>query len=858
MNLSIISSTLSYDPTTKASWGSFWQLPEEIVTIIYTYLQGKEVVALTGLNTIIKQALNTDDSLWLRLNARDFSSYASDSGALIATPSQLINLSAKDMYIQNLREHSCKTMRWCRSHITKSSHGHGPGSREGTAIATACGGDALVLLAGWSNSWPTIRNDTFVLDLNPITNQDVTYLLRSFNLASSDISINKVPFIAARSLSTLSVDQVSSLLETLSQKARALLHGKSPARTGAIPMVYPTWKRVTPSSNLPRPRYGHSATTVILSEDSWILASKEWSESESSSAAASASSSSSSTTSDSASKRAIAAATSRGGSIAPSPELRKSLQWHRRDLPSSPSALPPSIVTSMNAKPEDYGKPPLGSHEVIVVFGGMFSGGYTNETNEVWIEKVEMQTVASIDEDLKMPIEEEGDEKVNDKIDEDRSKSPKSKKFKGAVVEDSTLSSVSSTISSDIGVDTSVLPIKNHGAVVIERRLAAEWRRVIPKNLHRLQGRGYHIVSYVAPKRCLWVSGGISNGDSIWSLQAISVDTWETSNVETVGISPCPRHGHSLTCIAKRVFVFGGGTGGDILREGDELRDLNVLDLETMHWSQPILSPLFEKRLPSLKWTGRCHTATAVGSKLIIYGGNTELSNKVAVIDTSTMQLFEPNVIYGDDDCLPRPRYNHNALRVGRRIHMIGGWADGKALSDHSILDLCPYIEAERLVLQDISLDGTIKQANEKEREDYFNEFYLNDTEGDPDFVDGADDEDEDDNDNDEDDDDDEEEEGMGRDRGGRGGGRGGFMDFLGAMGFRGGVINERVLRQLLRAGLVERRQDRPEEEEEEEEDENVEGEGEEDEEDEDDNNIDDEDNDKDGDKKDDSDDLDE
>ena len=247
MNNQSLISSLTYDQNTKASWGSFWQLPEEIVTIIYTYLQGKEVVALTGLNTIIKQTLDTDDTLWLRLNARDFSSYASDSGALIATPSQLINLSAKDMYIQNLREHSCKTMRWCRSHITKLSHGHGPGSREGTAIATACGGDALVLLAGWCNSWPTIRNDTFVLDLNPITNQDVTYLLKSFNLASSDISIDKVPFLAARSLSTLPVDQVSSLLEKVSNKARALLHAKSPSRTGAIPMVSPIWKRVNPS-----------------------------------------------------------------------------------------------------------------------------------------------------------------------------------------------------------------------------------------------------------------------------------------------------------------------------------------------------------------------------------------------------------------------------------------------------------------------------------------------------------------------------------------------------------------------------------------------------------------------------------
>jgi hypothetical protein len=77
-------------------------------------------------------------------------------------------------------------------------------------------------------------------------------------------------------------------------------------------------------------------------------------------------------------------------------------------------------------------------------------------------------------------------------------------------------------------------------------------------------------------------------------------------------------------------------------------------------------------------------------------------------------------------------------------------------------------------------------------------------------------------------------------------------MDFLGAMGFRGGVINERVLRQLLRAGLVERRHVRPEEEEEEEEEDNIEGEGEEEDEDEDDHNIDDDNDDEDGDKKDD------
>jgi hypothetical protein len=799
------SSSLSYDPEVKAAWGDLFSLPEDLVTMIYLFLEGKELAALTALNTTVQKSINEDENLWLRMNARDFSKYASDSGALISTPSSSLRISAKDLYVQNLRESSCRTMRWVRSHAEKaSSLRDGPGPREGTAIATACGGDALILVAGWSNSWPTIRNDTYVLDLNPLTSNDLAYLLHSMKLASSVTDINDVPFIAASELSsTLHVDKISSVIEVLSKKARAHLHAKSPARTGAVPMLRTAWKRVTPSSNLPRARYGHTATTVILSDESWALASVIPEQSKNTSSSFPSSSSvSADGPSLSTNKRLRSAATPQGGSIAPSPELRNSLQWHRRDLPSSPTALPPSMVASMNSRPEDYGKSAEGSNEVIVVFGGMFSGGYTNETNEVWLERVEMQTVANIDEDLKRPVkanlDKKGEEKSDDKDDDEigegegeedeegtdrstTSRSPKLKKFKGGVVAD-TRPSTTTSAAEDSGLPSSSSSSSksSSGAVVIERKLSAEWRRVIPKNLHRLEGRGYHVTSYVPPKRCIWVSGGISNGNSIWSLQAISVDTWESHDVETSGSPPCARHGHSLTCIAKRVFVFGGGTGGDILREGEDLRDFYALDLDTMMWSQPKLHPApGVKKLPSLKWTGRCHSATAVGCNIIIYGGSTETSDKVVVIDTEKMQLQSPNVIAGNDQCFPQPRYNHCALRVGRRIHMYGGWAMGNALSDHSVLDVCPYDEANQLVLQDTLVDGHIESASNEQREKYLNELFDDELGTEEDEEEG------------EEDDDDEGGGGEEEDRLGR------MMNFIAALGFRGGVMNRRVLADL-------------------------------------------------------------
>jgi hypothetical protein len=111
----------------------------------------------------------------------------------------------------------------------------------------------------------------------------------------------------------------------------------------------------------------------------------------------------------------------------------------------------------------------------------------------------------------------------------------------------------------------------------------------------RLAPRGYAQLSYVAFLRRALVSGGIAGRDSIWRLQSLDLDSWRVEDVATTGAEPCGRHGHSLTAVGRRAFVFGGGTGGDILREGEDLTDLHCPTAATPLSRRPAPQPLPRK-----------------------------------------------------------------------------------------------------------------------------------------------------------------------------------------------------------------------------------------------------------------------
>ena len=81
---------------------------------------------------------------------------------------------------------------------------------------------------------------------------------------------------------------------------------------------------------------------------------------------------------------------------------------------------------------------------------------------------------------------------------------------------------------------------------------------------------------------------------------------------ETVGAPPAPRFSHSATVIGDTLFVLGGNA-----RKGRAFGDVFLLDLKKKEWSLPRVT--FEG--PSAR--GR-HTAAAVGSLLLVYGGGAE------------------------------------------------------------------------------------------------------------------------------------------------------------------------------------------------------------------------------------------
>jgi hypothetical protein len=89
------------------------------------------------------------------------------------------------------------------------------------------------------------------------------------------------------------------------------------------------------------------------------------------------------------------------------------------------------------------------------------------------------------------------------------------------------------------------------------------------------------------------------------------LDTFEWTKIETVGVQPKARSGHTATLLANetQLLVFGG-CGSD----SDFLNDVHILHLLDMRWEQPLIhgtepSPRFR------------HTCTLIGSQLYVFAG---------------------------------------------------------------------------------------------------------------------------------------------------------------------------------------------------------------------------------------------
>lgn len=151
----------------------------------------------------------------------------------------------------------------------------------------------------------------------------------------------------------------------------------------------------------------------------------------------------------------------------------------------------------------------------------------------------------------------------------------------------------------------------------------------------------------------------------------------ETYPGDEDSVLPAPRGGHTATLIGSRLFIFGGE---DVKRRS--LNELWVLDLPTMTWTQPATAGTTPP--------GRgAHTAVAFrGRYIMIFGGGgiAQCHTDVHALDTHTMEWWTPEVTGN----IPPARAGHAAALLGTTWYVIGGGNNAAGCADMYSVDLSP------------------------------------------------------------------------------------------------------------------------------------------------------------------------
>ncbi|KAL3132433.1 hypothetical protein ABBQ32_008991 [Trebouxia sp. C0010 RCD-2024] len=188
----------------------------------------------------------------------------------------------------------------------------------------------------------------------------------------------------------------------------------------------------------------------------------------------------------------------------------------------------------------------------------------------------------------------------------------------------------------------------------------------------------------------LYLIGGIATpGESRAQAgeELITVDTanWVCTRKFTTGAGPEFTDSHAAviagTNLGPRLYTFGGTDGGH------KFNELHELDFDTYNWSLPTV-----QGVPPVP--RESHTATLVGSQMIVFGGHgdpgdepakgptTALSepylNDITVFDVNTHTWHTPDV----QGARPPVRDSHAAVALGNRMVIYGGDCGKEYLGD--------------------------------------------------------------------------------------------------------------------------------------------------------------------------------
>ena len=179
---------------------------------------------------------------------------------------------------------------------------------------------------------------------------------------------------------------------------------------------------------------------------------------------------------------------------------------------------------------------------------------------------------------------------------------------------------------------------------------------------------------------------GKNASSNVTSVASSNENKWTWNEVESRGIIPNAREGHSMTAIEDFLLLFGG-----CYLDKQCFNDIHIYTPSTRRWTQPFV----EGHAPSER---EGHTATLVGAIVYIFGGSSQLGYLRDVAYLNLQPSGHKNDQQGDELSLqwgfpdiggiaPAAREGHSASLYGTRIYYFGGYTDAGYSNELVVLD---------------------------------------------------------------------------------------------------------------------------------------------------------------------------
>jgi hypothetical protein len=168
-------------------------------------------------------------------------------------------------------------------------------------------------------------------------------------------------------------------------------------------------------------------------------------------------------------------------------------------------------------------------------------------------------------------------------------------------------------------------------------------------------GYGDAIAKEQLQERSQWIQFKGLRGGVNNEFYEMDVATGQWRDVGDSEHRPQPRSGHTLTAVGDKVILFGG-RGADSL----VLSDLHVFDLKTKKWSSPIRQSHGDSWPQSRSLHTACPVHSDIGDFLLIVGGVKQDGNPCS--DAAYLFDIEALIWYEvTNQALPLARYGHTA-----------------------------------------------------------------------------------------------------------------------------------------------------------------------------------------------------